>query len=54
MLVVRFSIDKELRKAAQGKKTKVPVGILLFNALRDYPAIQAQIGDAFGITEDPA
>jgi hypothetical protein len=47
----RFNINDELKKAARGQKTKMPVGILLYLATKDYPAIQAQIARAFSITE---
>jgi len=51
MSFVHFNINNELKKAAQGKKTKVGVGILLHMATRGYPAIQACIDKAFSITE---
>jgi hypothetical protein len=51
MPYVKFDIDKELKKAARGKKTKVPVGILLHLATERYPVIQACIAKAFSITE---
>ena len=51
MAYCKININQELKKAAKGKKTQVPVGILLYNALRDYPAIQRHIADAFSITE---
>jgi hypothetical protein len=51
MPVIQFNIDRELKKAAQGKKTKVPVGQLLYLATKDYPAVQACIAEAFSITE---
>jgi hypothetical protein len=47
---VKFNVNTELRKAAQGKKTKVPVGILLHIALKDYPVIQKRVAAAFSIT----
>lgn len=49
MRYVRFSIDTELRKAARGKKTKVPIGLLLYVATDGYPAAQAAIARAFAI-----
>jgi hypothetical protein len=51
MAFYRVNIDEELAKAAKGKKTKLPVEFVLYNALRDYPTIQALIADAFSITE---
>jgi hypothetical protein len=49
MRYVKFNTDKELKKAAQGKKTKVHVGLLVYLAMKDYPAIQAAVGRAFSI-----
>ena len=49
MLYVKFDVVTELKKAAQGKKTKVDVGTLLHMALEGYPAIQRRIARAFGI-----
>lgn len=46
----KFSLDKELKKAAMGKKTKLDVGLLLYLALDHYPAIQKRIAKAFDIT----
>jgi hypothetical protein len=51
MPVVTFSIDRELKKAAQGKKTKVDVGLLLYMATKHYPKAQARIARAFSISE---
>jgi hypothetical protein len=51
MEYVQFNIEKELRKAAKGKKTKVEVGLLLCSALRDYPVIKAHVMKAFNIGE---
>jgi hypothetical protein len=50
MRYVRFSIDKELRKAARGRKTKVPFGLLLHLATDGYPVAQAAIARAFSIS----
>ena len=44
-----INVDKELKKAARGRATKVPVGVVLYNALQDYPHIQALIAQAFEI-----
>jgi hypothetical protein len=33
MMYCSYNINEELKKASQGKKTKVPVGILLYLAL---------------------
>lgn len=52
MTYVRCNINTELRKAAKGKKTKLPVGIVIYEALRGYPAIQRSVAKAFSITED--
>ena len=52
MAYCKTNINEELEKAEKGKKTRVPVGILLYNALRDYPAIQRKIAAAFSITEE--
>jgi len=46
----KVNVLAELRKVREGKKTKVPVGLLLLSATEGYPAIQAQIAKAFGIT----
>lgn len=51
MKCVVFSIDKELKKAAKGKKTKIPVGSLLWLATYDYPAVRACIEKVFSIKE---
>ena len=51
MKFICYDVDAELKKAAQGKKTKVDVGLLLYNALEGYPGIQAGVGRAFEITE---
>ena len=50
MAFIVYNIDRELKKAAQGKKTKVPVGLLLYQALEHYPAIQKRIATAFEMT----
>jgi hypothetical protein len=53
MAIYRVNVDDELKKAAAGK-SKLPKHILesvIYDAVRDYPTIQALIGDAFGITE---
>lgn len=50
MRYVRFSLDTELRKAAQGKKTKVPIGLLLYLATDGYPVAQGAIARAFSIS----
>jgi hypothetical protein len=49
MEFICYNAEAELKKAAQGKKTKVDVSILLYNALEGYPAIQGRIARAFGI-----
>jgi hypothetical protein len=49
-MYIQYDENTELKKAAQGKTTKVPVGGLLYTALRDYPAIQKRIAGLFGIT----
>lgn len=51
MRYVKFNIDEELRNAAKGKKTKLPVCLLLYWELADYPHIQRLIGRHFSITE---
>jgi hypothetical protein len=51
MAYFRVNIQQELKKAAKGKKTKMPVGQVLYESLRDYPAIQKLIGEVFEITE---
>lgn len=52
MTYVRFNVNHELKNVAQGKKTKADVRLVLFLALKDYPAIQRRICKAFSITED--
>lgn len=49
MKYAKYNVMAELRKAQQGKKTKVHVGILLLSALDGYPAIQRKIASAFSI-----
>lgn len=51
MPVIIVNWNRELRKAAQGKKTKVPMGIVLHYALRGYPEIQNLVDRAFGVKE---
>lgn len=51
MEFICYNVEAELKKAAQGKKTNVDVGVLLYNALEGYSAIQRSIARAFGITE---
>jgi hypothetical protein len=51
MPMVIFNIDRELKKAAQGKKTKVDIVTVLLMATRPYPEVRAGIVRAFGITE---
>ena len=46
----RISLDKELLKMLDGK-TKTDVRMLLYLAVRHYPAIQKQIAEAFSITK---
>jgi len=48
----KYNVIKELKRAAEGKKTAVPVGILLLQVTNGYPAIQSLIKDAFSIEED--
>jgi len=50
-MYVRVNMNKELQKAAQGKKTKIPVGFILHWATEGYPLIQKAITKAFGIYE---
>jgi hypothetical protein len=45
----KFNWETELRKARQGKRTKVPVWLALMSATNGYPRIQALIAEAFGI-----
>ncbi len=52
MTVLAINYDAELKKAAKGKKTVIPVEMVLYCALQDYPHIQRLIGKAFGIKED--
>ena len=47
-----INIDAELKKAAKGRPTKLPIVVVLYQSLRSYPAIQKQIAEAFGIIED--
>jgi len=48
----RYKLATELKKAAQGKKTVLPVGILLVQATEGYPAIQRRIARAFAVSGD--
>jgi hypothetical protein len=48
----KYNVIKELKRAAEGKKPAVPVGILLLQVTNGYPAIQSLIKDAFSIEED--
>ena len=50
MTYVKCNVVEELKRAAKGKKTAVPVGILLLQATEGYPAIQRGIAHAFSIT----
>ncbi|HEX4039142.1 MAG TPA: hypothetical protein VHX37_13880 [Acidobacteriaceae bacterium] len=45
------NMDKELRNAAQGMKTKLPVQLVIYESLRDYLAIQRRVARAFDIVE---
>ena len=45
------NIEKELKKAAKGRATKIPVRFVVYESLRDYPHIQALVAKAFSITE---
>jgi hypothetical protein len=54
MEYVCFDKWEELEKAAKGKKTKVDLELLLYLVLNDYPAIQRNLGKAFGIREHPS
>jgi hypothetical protein len=48
----RYKLATELKKAAKGKKTAVPVGILLIQATEGYPHIQRRVARAFSISGD--
>lgn len=48
----KFSLDRELKKAAIGKKTKLPVGLVLYLALDHYPKVQKRIAKAFSISSE--
>jgi hypothetical protein len=48
----KYNVVAELKKAAKGKKTAVPVGILLLQATEGYPDIQRRIARAFSISGD--
>lgn len=50
MTYVRFNVNRELKKAARGKPTKIPVLDLVYIALNKYPVIQKQFAKAAGIT----
>jgi len=52
MECIKVNMDVELCKAARGRKTKLPVELLIHGALCDYPAIQRRVARLFGITED--
>jgi hypothetical protein len=47
----KLNLKHELKKAANGKKTKVDVSILLDSALRDYPDAQKALARALSGTE---
>jgi hypothetical protein len=48
----KYNVVDELKKATRGKKTAVPVGILLHQATKGHPDIQRHIARAFSITGD--
>lgn len=50
-MYIRYNTQEELTRAAAGKKTKVPVRWLLYDALASYPHIQTQVGKLYGISE---
>ena len=49
MKCVRFNVATELRKLADGRKTKADVVTVLHMALDRHPAVQARFDRAFGI-----
>jgi hypothetical protein len=51
MRYCRYNLDKELKEASQGKKTKEEIGLLLYFALQDRPVLQKCVARAFSITE---
>jgi hypothetical protein len=51
MPMVIHNVSRELKKAAQGKRTKISVGLLLWIAMRDCPGSRAYISRAFSLTE---
>jgi hypothetical protein len=52
MKYVRFNVNDELEKVANGKKTKVDVGLLLYIATDKYPVAQRRIAKTFSIIEN--
>lgn len=52
MAFCKFNLNEELKKATKGRPTKMPVGLVLYLAMDNYPAIQKRIADSFGIIED--
>jgi hypothetical protein len=52
MAYCKYNLATELKKAAKGKKTAVPVGILLVQATEGYPDIQQHIALAFSVSGD--
>jgi hypothetical protein len=49
MAYIKCNDQQELRKYARGKKTKVPVEILIHDALDHNPDAQAAAAKLFGI-----
>ena len=45
-----INVTEELRKAANGKKTKIDPGLVVYLALEDYPHIQKLVAKALEIT----
>ena len=46
---IKCNVMEELEKARQGKKTKVPVPLLLVSVTEGYPHIQAMIARALSV-----
>jgi hypothetical protein len=51
MKYFRYSVAAEMTKIAEGKKTKLPVKMVVYLGLDHHPAIQKKVGKAFGITK---
>jgi hypothetical protein len=49
-MYVKVNYEKELKKAVEGKKTKIPVELVICLALSGYPRLERLAEETFGIT----